>query len=57
MVPVICVAVTERLVSAVPPRVTFVMFAKFDPTIVTLVPPSVEPLVGVIDVIVMAGAT
>ncbi len=46
VVPVICVEVTVSPLTATPPRVTLVTFAKFDPTIAMLVPPSVEPLDG-----------
>ena len=49
---------TTTLVAATPPTVTLVAPAtKFVPVIVIDVPPRVEPLVGVTDVIVGAGTT
>lgn len=51
----ICVAeFTVKLAAGVPPKVTADAFVKFVPVIVTLVPPAVEPLVGVRLVIVGA---
>ena len=52
---VILVAVFPlRLVAATPPMVMPVAPVKFVPVIVTLVPPTVGPLLGVIDVTVGA---
>ena len=48
---------TTRLVAAVPPMVTPVAPVKFVPVIVTLVPPTVLPLLGLMAVTVRAGAT
>jgi hypothetical protein len=40
------VGVTKPTVAAVPPKVTEAPATKFDPVIVTLVPPAVEPMLG-----------
>ena len=48
---------TTTLVAATPPTVTLVAPVRFAPVIVIDVPPRVEPLVGVTDVIVGAGTT
>ena len=54
----VVVEVTLSAVAAKPPTVTLVVPAtKFVPVIVIDVPPRVEPLVGVTDVIVGAGTT
>ena len=42
-------------VQALPPTVTPVALAKLVPEIITLVPPNLEPLLGVIEVTVGAG--
>jgi hypothetical protein len=42
-------AVTVKLVAGVEPNLTAVTPTKFDPLIVTLVPPFVEPLEGLIE--------
>ena len=64
-VPKACAGVTHvmlvavfplRLVAAAPPMVTPVALVKFVPVIVTLVPPTVGPLLGAIDV-TLGGAT
>lgn len=55
VVMVTLVEVAERIVAAVPPKVTEEVSARFVPLIVTAVPPSVEPDVVPNDVIV-AGA-
>lgn len=41
---------TVKLVAGVPPRVTAVAPVSAEPWIVTLVPPAVEPVAGVMDV-------
>lgn len=43
--------------AGVPPNVTAVAPVRLVPVMVTLVPPSVEPLTGLIDVTVGAGVT
>ena len=48
---------TTTLVAATPPTVTLLAPVRFVPVIVIAVPPRVEPLVGVTDVIVGAGTT
>ena len=54
----VVVEVTFSAVAATPPTVTLVVPAtKFVPVIVIDVPPRVEPLVGLTDVIVGAGTT
>ena len=54
----VVVEVMFESVTATPPTVTLVMPAtKFVPVIVIDVPPRVEPLVGLTDVIVGAGTT
>ena len=54
----VVVEVTFSAVAATPPTVTLVVPAtKFVPVIVIDVPPRVEPLVGVTDVMVGAGTT
>ena len=54
---ILVVPVTWKLVAAVVPNLTDVAPVKLVPVIVTVVPPSVEPLVGVKEVIVGAGVT
>ena len=46
---------STTLVAATPPTVTLVAPVRFVPVIVIAVPPRVEPLVGLTDVIVGAG--
>ena len=54
----VVVEVTFSAVAATPPTVTLVVPAtKFVPVIVISVPPRVDPLVGLTDVIVGAGTT
>ena len=48
---------TTTLVAATPPTVTLVVPVRFVPVIEMEVPPRVEPLVGLTDVIVGAGTT
>ncbi len=48
---------TTTLVAATPPTVTLLAPVRFVPVIVIDVPPRVEPLVGLTDVIVGAGTT
>ena len=48
---------TTTLVAATPPTVTLVVPVRFVPVIAMEVPPRVEPLVGLTDVIVGAGTT
>ena len=49
--------ITETPVAAIPPKVTVVAPLRFVPVIVTVVPPSVEPEVGEMLVIVGAVVT
>ncbi len=57
-VMVVVVEATDSDVASKPPTVTLVVPAtKFVPVIVISVPPRVEPLVGLTDVIVGAGTT
>ena len=51
------VPVTRKVVAAVVPNLTDVAPMKLVPVMVTVVPPSVEPLVGVKEVMVGAGGT
>ena len=48
---------TTTLVAATPPTVTLVAPVRFAPVRVIAVPPRVEPLVGLTDVIMGAGTT
>ena len=58
VIAVMVVALTTvKLVAAVPPNVTAVAPVRLVPVMVTLVPPSVVPLAGVIDVTVGGGVT
>ena len=47
---------TLTLVAAVPPKLTVAPLTKFEPLMVTEVPPAVDPLLGVTELPVGAGA-